>query len=121
MDTHAEARELAVPRSGYPGLVFGLKGVYRTLGQGQLTLAVFSVDVPRSATYMLPGKHYTRGSTNSQPKCQHQKRSLSARGCGSGTVWRFRLPSTKSLLAIDTNVTQRPMTGKTTLRRPHCN
>ena len=46
MDTHAEARELAVPRSGYPGLVFGPKGVYRTLGQGQLTLAVFLVDVP---------------------------------------------------------------------------
>jgi len=42
----SEPGELAVPRSGYPGLVFGLKGVYRTLGQGQLTLAVFSVDVP---------------------------------------------------------------------------
>ena len=26
-----------------------------------------------------------------------------------------------ALASVDTNVTQRPMTGKTTLRRPHCN
>ena len=26
-----------------------------------------------------------------------------------------------SLASVGTNVTQRPMTGKTTLRRPHCN
>ena len=26
-----------------------------------------------------------------------------------------------ALASVGTNVTQRPMTGKTTLRRPHCN